>query len=227
MRPPRPAAGVSLQTVAASRLLAVMNRLTSTTQPRALLLLSGHVDPRVWLVRHSEYTTNAHGLDSVPIALTRRGLRAYSFPVIPSEPARRASRRGTRPGEGASGVRQSIRTAAGDSAPCGRATSDDFAARPSHPCCTLGRKHRRRWQPRGAPRENRRVEAAAGPPTEKPQAPCALWHAPSTCRRAAPARVHNIPTRGATRVFSRSGALRGLRAYRDGGKVNGGGRVCG
>ena len=150
MRPPRPAAGVSLQTVAASRLLAVMNRLTSTTQPRALLLLSGHVDPRVWLVRHSEYTTNAHGLDSVPIALTRRGLRAYSFPVIPSEPARRASRRGTRPGEGASGVRQSIRTAAGDSAPCGRATSDDFAARPSHAGCTLGRKHRRGWQPAGS-----------------------------------------------------------------------------
>jgi hypothetical protein len=33
------------------------------------------------------------------------------------------------------------------------ATSDDFAARPSHPGRTLGRKHRRRWQPRGARRQ--------------------------------------------------------------------------
>jgi hypothetical protein len=39
-----------------------------------------------------------------------------------------------------------------DSASCGRATSDDFAARPSRPCCTLGRKNRRRWQPRETPR---------------------------------------------------------------------------
>jgi hypothetical protein len=44
-------------------------------------------------------------------------------------------------------------TIAADGVLCGRATSDDFAARPSHPGRTLGRKHRRRWQPRGARRQ--------------------------------------------------------------------------
>jgi hypothetical protein len=46
-------------------------------------------------------------------------------------------------------------------APCGRATSDDCAARSSPPGCTIGRKHRRKWQPRGA----RRQRTASTPPS--------------------------------------------------------------
>jgi hypothetical protein len=56
-----------------------------------------------------------------------------------------------------------------DSAFCGRATSDDFAARPSRLVCTLGRKHRRRWQPRAVPWENRRDETTQISPIEKPR----------------------------------------------------------